>query len=91
MTREVSPGFAGSMNYFEIQKRRHDFAGLLARHDRHDLEGHAEPLAVQHPFLQQPRIVAFHQLEAAVEIRLDPAPDIFQPLGKFYALSRTRL
>jgi hypothetical protein len=39
----------------------------------------------EHPLLQQPQIVAFHQLEAAVEVRLDPAPDIFQSFRKFDA------
>src|SRR4030081_3021191 len=67
---------------FLIQERRDDFPRFLARHHRHDLEGHAEPLAVQDPFLQQPRVVAFHQLEATVEIGFDPAPQIFRPLGE---------
>src|SRR4030081_1328628 len=69
---------------FLIQERRDDFPRFLARHHRDDLEGHAEPLAVQDPFLQQPRVVAFHQLKAAVEIGLDPATDIGQSFRKFY-------
>src|SRR5260370_33326781 len=69
-----------------IQKRSDDFPGFLVRHHRDDLEGHAETLAVQDPILQQPRVVAFHQLKAAVEIGFDPTPDITQSFGKFDAL-----
>src|SRR5215203_5985146 len=47
---------------FLIQKRRDHFARLLARHHGDDLEGHAEPLAIQDPLLNQPDVVAFHQL-----------------------------
>ena len=48
-----SPGQAAS---FRVEERRDDFPCFLARHHRHDLEGHAEALAIQDPFLQQPRI-----------------------------------
>jgi hypothetical protein len=68
---------------FGIQERRDDFAGFLARHHWHDVKGHAEPPAVQDPLLQQPGIVAFHQLKTAVELGLDPAANIFQAFGKF--------
>src|ERR1700694_4704546 len=67
-----------------IQKGRDDFSCFLARHDGADLECHAEALTVQDPLLKQPQIVAFHQLKAAVEVGLDPAPDIAQPFRKFY-------
>jgi hypothetical protein len=69
LKRKVPPGFCRIDELFRVQKRRDDFAGFLARHDGYDLESHAEPLAVQHPFLEQPRVVAFHQLETAVEVR----------------------
>src|SRR3981189_987277 len=77
-------GKGWGLTLFGIQKRRDPFAGFLARHDRDDPKAHAEPLAVQDPFLQQPRVVAFHQLKAAVEIGLDPATDIGQSFRKFY-------
>src|SRR5260370_32487164 len=66
-----------------IQKRRDDLSRLLARNDGHDLECHSQALTVQDPLLKQPQIVAFHQLKAAVEVGLDPAPDISQPFGEF--------
>src|SRR5262249_3779154 len=40
----------------------------------------------QHPFLDGAGIVAFHELEAAVEIGLDPGADIFQSGGHHAAL-----
>jgi hypothetical protein len=76
---------------FLVEIRRDHFAGVLARPHRDDLEGYAETPAIQDPLLQQPRVVAFHQLEAAVEVRLDPAPDISESLRKFDAWSRTRV
>ena len=74
---------------FRVQIGRHDLARLLARDDRHDLEGRAEPLAVQDPLLQEPGVVAFHELKAAVKIGLDPAPDVFEPSGNLMPASRT--
>src|SRR5262249_1443968 len=41
---------------------------------------------VQQPILQEARVVAFHQLEAAVKVRLDPAPDIFQAVRRHATL-----
>jgi hypothetical protein len=33
------------------------------------------------PLLQQPRVVTFHQLEAALERRLDPTVDVCKTVG----------
>src|SRR5207253_2458872 len=63
------------------QTRKDGFAGLLGAHDRHDLE-FDQIGPVGDPFLQQARVVAFHDLEAAVEVRLDPAADIFEPIRR---------
>src|SRR5690349_3615273 len=76
--------FAGRL--FLIEIGRDHLARVLARHHRHDLEGHAELAIVgEDPFLQQPQIVAFHELEATVEIRLDPAADVFEAVRKLDA------
>src|SRR5688572_18549730 len=53
---------------------------LLGGYHRHDLEV-AQVAPHQHPFLDRAGVVAFHQLEAAAEIGLDPGADIFQPRG----------
>src|SRR5918995_1358321 len=51
--------------------------GVLARHHRHELElDQAVPTAG--PLLQQAGVLAFHELEAAVEIGLDTAADVGQ-------------
>jgi hypothetical protein len=47
-----------------------------------DLETHARAAALEDPLLKQAQIVAFHELEAAIEVRLDPAAEIFQAFGK---------
>src|SRR4051812_44148634 len=35
---------------------------------------------MEHPLLKQAQIIALHQLKAAIEVRLDPAADIAQPI-----------
>src|SRR4051812_35216572 len=61
-----------------------DTGGVLGFYDRYDFEiGEIAP--GQDPFLQQARIVALHELEATVEVRLDPAPDIDEPFGRHAA------
>src|SRR5690349_13437055 len=65
-----------------IEIWRDHLTRLLARHHRHDLERRAGAAAVQYPFLQQPRVVALHQLKAAVEVRLDPAAVIDEAVGE---------
>src|ERR1041384_3777974 len=67
------------------QTRLHQFAGLIGRHHRHDLAFH-QVAPVQEPVLQQARVIAFHELEAAVEIRLDPAADVFEAIRHHAAL-----
>ena len=76
MTREVSPGFAGSMSYFESRNG--------ATTSRVSLLGTTGTISKVMPSRCQfnthswnsRAIVAFHQLEAAVEVRLDPTPDV---------------
>jgi len=74
--RREHPGRASAGS---TEKRRDDGACLGARHHRHDLEADAQPVPAQHPLLQQPQVVALHELEAAREVRLDPAVDVTQP------------
>src|ERR671910_922920 len=51
------------------------------RRHRHDLE--LDEIAPERdPTLQEARVVTFHQLEAALEIGLDPAIDVAQPVGR---------
>src|SRR5215475_785292 len=38
-------------------------------------------LPLDDPLLEQPWVVAFHELKAAVEVRLDPAPHVLQAGG----------
>src|SRR5574341_946625 len=59
----------------------HRFHGFLGWDDGNDLELH-QVLPLDHPLLEQARVGALHELKAAVEIRLDPAPHIGQPLGR---------
>src|SRR5262245_7719156 len=61
-----------------IQERRDDFASFLAADDWHDLEGGSCPSPLEHPLLQQPQVLALHQLEAATEIGFHPAVDVLQ-------------
>jgi len=65
-----------------VEIGRDHLSRFLARDDRHDLETHARAAALEDPLLEQAQIVAFHELEAAIEIRLDPAADIFEAFGK---------
>ena len=61
------------------------FGGVFRGDDGDDLEvGEVGP--VDDPVLQQAGVVALHQLEAAVEIGLDPAADIGEPVGRHAAL-----
>src|SRR5262245_51310236 len=56
-------------------------ADLLGRADRHDLEfGQVTPL--EDPPHEQAHVIALHELEAAVEVHLDPAIDVLQAVGQ---------
>jgi hypothetical protein len=35
-------------------------------------------MPLDHPLLKLPWVITFHELEATIEVRLDPAPDVFQ-------------
>ncbi len=78
----VSPSATGAAKAVRkpLEKRRDVGARLGRRHDRDDLEL-GERIPVEHPLLQQARVIALHQLEAALEARLDPAVDVAQALG----------
>src|SRR5206468_12138127 len=65
---------------------RDDAPGILAAHQRHNLQADAKPAQPERPFLEQTRILATQQLEAAGEIGLDPAIDVLQALGDGAAL-----
>jgi hypothetical protein len=65
--------------------RGNNVASGAARYDWHDLEFHQ--IAPMHdPLLQQPCIVALHELEAPIERWLDPAVEVFQTLGHLPAV-----
>src|SRR5438128_12525256 len=68
-----------------VEKGSDDFACLLARHHRDHLERSSAPAPVEDPFLQQAQIIALHELKATVEIGLDPAVNVFQPVGQSMA------
>lgn len=59
--------------------------GRGRRRDRHDLE--LDQIAPEgNPALQQPHVVAFHDLEATVEIGFDPAIDVDEAFRRAAAL-----
>ena len=64
-----------------LQLGRHDLGGFLRRPHRNEFKFDQVPPVVR-PFFQCGSIIAFHELEAAVEIRLDSAPDVPQALGR---------
>jgi hypothetical protein len=47
---------------------------VIGSESRCHLRAYVEPM--HDPLLQQPRVVTFHQLEAALERRLDPTVDV---------------
>ena len=53
---------------------------LAARDHGDDLERHAAAAPLENPGLDEPQIVAAHELEAAGKVGLDPAVDIFEAL-----------
>jgi len=55
---------------------------VLARADRHNLEGDAGIAPIQHPVLDQCDVVAFHDLKAAAKFRRNPAAVIGQSFGQ---------
>src|SRR6516165_10728825 len=57
-----------------------DSLRLNACHDGDDLERHAAAAPLENPFLEEPRVVATHELKATGEVGLDPAVDVFEPL-----------
>src|SRR5262249_50371421 len=61
-------------------RRREQLPHRLRRADGHDLEVH-QVAPVEYPLLQERHVVALHQLPAAVEVGLDPAIDVPQPVG----------
>src|ERR1041384_7506327 len=83
----ISPRFPSinAVMSLHSQTRLHQFAGLIGWHHGHDLALH-QVAPVEKPVLQQARVIAFHKLEAAVEIRLDPAADVFQAVRHHAAL-----
>jgi hypothetical protein len=58
--------------------------GLRRRHHGHDLE--LDQIAPERDPLLQPRIIALHELKATVEVRLDAAADVAQPVRGAAAL-----
>src|SRR5882724_2367873 len=69
----------------DSQTRKNCFAGLLGGDDGDHLEID-EIAPVRDPLLKQACVVAFHDLEAAIEIHLDPARDVFETVGRHPAL-----
>src|SRR5262245_25283534 len=69
-----------------IEVGRDDLPGLGAGNDGNELERGSAAPPPEHPLLQEPRIVALHELEAPAEVRLDPAIDVGQALGQAAAL-----
>src|SRR5262245_666914 len=57
-----------------------DLPGFLAGDDGNDLKGRAGTTPLQDPFLEQPHVVAAHELEATAEVGLDPAIDVLQTI-----------
>src|SRR5882672_3443719 len=47
-----------------VQMRGDDFARLRARHHRHDLERYTRSAPLQYPFLEEPQVIALHELKA---------------------------
>ena len=66
------------LSWFEI--RFDDRPRLCTRDDGHDFERHPAVAPLKNPALDEPQIVAAHQLEAAGKVGLDPAVDIVEPL-----------
>ena len=54
---------------------------FLARNDGDDLEC-SQPAPVKGPLLDKAGVITLHQLEATIEIGLDPAADIGRTIGQ---------
>src|SRR5579871_1695915 len=88
LPRREAPGPAGrslASILVPVEERRYDFLRVLARQHGHDLQADTTVPPIQCPLLDQAQVVALHKLKAAVEIRLDPAADIFQPVRRHTA------
>jgi hypothetical protein len=59
--------------------RREGGTSFSGTHNRNDLEI-GDVLPVRHPLIEQPAIVAFHYLEASLQIPGDPAAPILDPV-----------
>jgi hypothetical protein len=64
------------------QMRLYDCARVRAADHRHELESRSEATPSQHPLLQQPQVVALHELKTSSKIRLHPTVDVSQAIGK---------
>src|SRR4029078_5456230 len=60
-------------------------AGFGGGEDGYDLALH-QVAPLQHPLLEKPQVVAFHHLEATVEVGLNPAPNIGEAVRHLAAL-----
>jgi hypothetical protein len=63
------------------------FRHFFGWHDWDDLKID-KVLPPDHPLLEESRVVAFHELEAAIKIRLYPAVDVLQTVWEHATLFR---
>ena len=61
-----------------VEERSDNFSRLFACQNGNDFKGCSRSAPLQDPFLEQSKIIAFHQLKAAAEVRLNPAINILQ-------------
>src|SRR5262245_22216139 len=70
-----STAFAHTTALLEV--RSNDVPRLLAWDDGNDFEGCAATSPLQDPLLQEPHVVATHELEATAKVGLHPAVNVF--------------
>jgi len=80
-TVEVS-GICGAhvslLLFSATQVRRDNIASLRAAHHRNNLERDPCTSPIQHPILEQPKVIALHELETTTEVGLDPTINVLE-------------
>jgi hypothetical protein len=68
-----------------VEERSDNFSRLFACQNGNDFKRCSRSAPLQDPFLEQSKIIAFHQLKAAAAVRLNPAINILQSVGNHSA------
>jgi hypothetical protein len=90
--RETRTGWRSSAGPLNIVKvGRHDVHCFLAGHHWNDFECDTRTAPFERLLLKQAQIVASHQLEAAREVRFDPAVNVLEAFGKHASLGADAL